>query len=233
MSTSPWTRVSSNHASTHDSHTPTSPKPGIAARAEKATRRKKGPRTTKRKAEPVGYNVPIARGVLADPTIPRFNEPRTNALSPNEGNVSDSEQFSGITTLTLWTVIRPDRSEVSATPQSKTVLCIDDDPDLLECEKAFLESFGYTVLTAPSGKKGLELASVHSVDVVIVDYVMPEMNGQELAVEMRWLKPHATIIMLSGKADVPEQALKSADVFIAKSLLASRLLSAIAQLQAY
>lgn len=64
----------------------------------------------------------------------------------------------------------------SALP-SAVVLCIDDNEDLLECEKAFLESFGYTVLTAPSGSKGLELASMHSVDVVIVDYLMPEMNG--------------------------------------------------------
>ena len=43
------------------------------------------------------------------------------------------------------------------------VLCIDDNQDVLECEKVFLESFGYTVLTAPSGGKGLELASIHSV----------------------------------------------------------------------
>ena len=40
---------------------------------------------------------------------------------------------------------------------------------MLECEKLFLESFGYTVLTAPSGGKGLELAGVYPVDVVIVD----------------------------------------------------------------
>jgi len=39
--------------------------------------------------------------------------------------------------------------------------------------------------------------------------------------------------MLSGTADVPEQALKSADVFITKSLLTNRLFSAIIQLQAY
>jgi hypothetical protein len=80
---------------------------------------------------------------------------------------------------------------------SPVLLCIDDNQDVLECEKAFLETFGYTVLTAPSGRKGLELASVHSVDVVIVDYVMPEMNGQEFAIEMRRLKPQAPIIMLS------------------------------------
>ena len=39
------------------------------------------------------------------------------------------------------------------------VLCIDDDPAILECEKRFLETFGYKVLTAASGSKGLELAS--------------------------------------------------------------------------
>lgn len=47
------------------------------------------------------------------------------------------------------------------------LLCIDDDEDVLECEKLFLESFGYSVLTGPSGRNGLELASARSVDVVI------------------------------------------------------------------
>ena len=101
---------------------------------------------------------------------------------------------------------------------------------MLECERAFLETFGYTVLTAPSGSKGLELASIHSVDVVIVDYFMPEMNGQEFAIEMRRLKPQAPIIMLSGAVDVPEQALKLVDAFVAKDHLSSQLLPVIAQL---
>ena len=92
--------------------------------------------------------------------------------------------------------------------QSAVLLCIDDNEDVLECEKSFLESFGYTVLTAASGGRGLELASKYSVDVVILDYFMPEMNGQEVAIEMRRLKPQAPIIMLSGAVDVPEQALK-------------------------
>ena len=110
------------------------------------------------------------------------------------------------------------------------LLCIDDNQDVLECERAFLETLGYTVLTAPSGSKGLELASIHSVDVVIVDYFMPEMNGQESAIEMRRLKPQAPIIMLSGAVDVPEQALKLVDAFIAKDRLSSQLLPVIAQL---
>lgn len=114
--------------------------------------------------------------------------------------------------------------------QSGVLLCIDDNEDVLECEKAFLESFGYTVLTAASGGKALELASTYPVDVVIVDYLMPEMNGQEVAIERRRLKPQAPIIMLSGSMEVPEQALKVVDAFIAKDRLASQLLPAIAQL---
>jgi CheY-like chemotaxis protein len=114
--------------------------------------------------------------------------------------------------------------------QSGVLLCIDDNEDMLECEKAFLESFGYTVLTAASGGKGLELASMCSVDVVIVDYLMPEMNGQEVAIEMRRLRPLAPIIMLSASVEVPEQALQLVDAFIAKDRLASQLLPAIAQL---
>ena len=112
------------------------------------------------------------------------------------------------------------------------VLCIDDDQDMLECEKAFLESFGYTVLTAASGDKGVELASTHAVDIVIVDYFMPQMNGQETAAEIRRIRPQAPIIMLSGAVDVPAQALKAVDAFVAKDRLATQLLPAIAQLQA-
>ena len=115
-------------------------------------------------------------------------------------------------------------------PPREIVLCIDDNQDVLECEKAFLESFGYTVLTAPSGGKALELASIHTVDVVIVDYFMPEMSGAEVAIELRRLRPKAPIIMLSGEVDVPEQALKWVDAFIAKDRLASQLLPTIAQL---
>jgi CheY-like chemotaxis protein len=118
----------------------------------------------------------------------------------------------------------------SAKLQGAVLLCIDDDEEVLECEKSFLESFGYTVLTAASGSQGLELASLHLVDVVIVDYLMPEMNGQEVAMKMRRLIPEVPIIMLSATIDVPEQILILVDGFIAKDSLASQLLPMIAQL---
>ena len=113
----------------------------------------------------------------------------------------------------------------------KIVLCIDDSEDLLQCEKEFLESFGYTVLTAPCGCKALEVASLHSIDVVVVDYLMPEMDGHEVAIKMKLLRPQAPIIMLSGAVDIPEQALNSVDAFVAKDQLSSHLLTAIVRLQ--
>jgi CheY-like chemotaxis protein len=111
---------------------------------------------------------------------------------------------------------------------SKTaLLCIDDDQDVLECEKAFLEAFGYTVVTASSGREGLELVGLRSFDVVIVDYSMPEMNGREFAIAMKQLRPRAPIIMLSGMVDIPGQALKVVDAFVPKDRLAGRLVPAI------
>ena len=121
------------------------------------------------------------------------------------------------------------RSVYSELP-SGLVLCIDDSQDVLDCERAFLESFGYTVLTAPSGSEGLELASIHSVDVVILDYFMPAMNGQEVAIEMRRLRPQAPIILLTEGLGVPEQALNLVDALVAKDRLASQLLPTIAHL---
>ncbi len=117
--------------------------------------------------------------------------------------------------------------------QRSVILCIDDNEDVLECEKSFLETFGCTVLAAASGGRGLELASQNAVDVVIVDYLMPGMDGQEVAVEMRRLKPQTPIIMLSASVDVPQQVLNLVDAFVAKDQLAIQLLPTIAQLCGY
>ena len=90
---------------------------------------------------------------------------------------------------------------------------------MLECERAFLESFGYTVLTAPSGGKGLELASIFAVDVVILDHFMPARNGYEVAMEMKRLRPKAPIILLTEGLGVPERTLSLVDALVPKRSL--------------
>jgi CheY-like chemotaxis protein len=113
---------------------------------------------------------------------------------------------------------------------SAVVLCIDDSQAVLECERAILESFGYTVLTASSGGKGLELASMYWIDVIILDHVMPATNGQQVAMEMRRLMPQAPIILLTEAADVPEPTMCLVDALVVKNRLASQLLPTMAYL---
>jgi CheY-like chemotaxis protein len=113
---------------------------------------------------------------------------------------------------------------------SAVVLCIDDSQDMLDCERTFLEGFGYTVLTAPSGGRGLELASTHSIDVVVLDYLMPRTNGEEVAVELRRLRPEAPIILVTEGVCVSDQTLSVVDALVTKDCLASQLLPTIAQL---
>ena len=65
---------------------------------------------------------------------------------------------------------RPDKSKEGTRMSEPSLpvaalLCIDDDQAVLECEKAFLESFGYSVVTASSGPEGLKLAALHSFDL--------------------------------------------------------------------
>jgi CheY-like chemotaxis protein len=115
--------------------------------------------------------------------------------------------------------------------QSGVLLCIDDNEDALESQRAFLETFGYTVLTAPSGAKGLELASKCSVEVVIVDHGVPKMNRREVAIEMRRLRLVAPIILLGEAREVPERTLNLVDALISKDRLATHLLPTIAHLR--
>ena len=155
-------------------------------------------------------------------------------VCPNKGEgVSNCEQFSGNQLATIrWFGVNMSQAADSEL-RGRVILCIDDNHDVLECEKIFLESFGFTVLTASSGHRGLELALVHSIDVVVVDYLMPGMNGHEFAIEMRRVMPQTPIIMLSADVDVPDRVLKWVDLFIPKDRLPSHLLPAIAQLHGH
>jgi CheY-like chemotaxis protein len=115
--------------------------------------------------------------------------------------------------------------------QKLTLLCIDDDKFWLQCEKTFLETFGYAVVTASSGREGLELAEIHCFDVAIVDDCMPDLNGQEFAVAMRRLWPRTPIVMLSGMLDVPDEVFQVVDAVVGKECFTKGLLPAITLLR--
>jgi CheY-like chemotaxis protein len=102
-------------------------------------------------------------------------------------------------------------------PGSKTILCIDDDDGMLRYQKALFERRGYKVLTAASARQGLRIAAACAVAAVVVDYHMPEMNGHEVAIEIKRLKPQIPIVLFSSDDAIPEPALNVVDAFVSKN----------------
>ena len=98
----------------------------------------------------------------------------------------------------------------------KTVLCVDDEKIGLRVRKIMLESRGYAVLTANSGPEGLKVFDENQVDLVLLDYFMPDLNGGEVASEMRRRRPGVPIVFLSAYFSLPPEALELADGFITK-----------------
>lgn len=98
----------------------------------------------------------------------------------------------------------------------KTVLCVDDESIGLRVRKIMLENHGFKVLTANSGPQGLTLFDTQNVDLVVLDFYMPEMNGGEVAAEMRRRRPEVPIIFLSAYFSLPAAALELANAFITK-----------------
>jgi CheY-like chemotaxis protein len=119
---------------------------------------------------------------------------------------------------------------ISPSPVSKQlILCIDDDAAILQYEKALLERSGYAVLTAASANQGLRLVTMCDCDAVLLDYEMPGMNGHELAVEIKRVRPDLRVILLSG-GEVPTQALLLVDAFVPKLETSRQLLPMIEEL---
>jgi CheY-like chemotaxis protein len=112
----------------------------------------------------------------------------------------------------------------------KTILCVDDEAVGLSVRKMLLETRGYRVLTAESGSDALVLFSLETLDLVILDYLMPGMSGNVVAEKMKGLRPDLPIIMLSAYVDLPSETLALVDKSITKGEPPETLLKAIAQL---
>ncbi len=114
-----------------------------------------------------------------------------------------------------------------------TILCIDDDPNILELQKGILESNGYSVLTAPDGPTGIALASQQSVDVVVLDFKMPGMDGGQVAEALWKQQPDLPIVICTGFFDaVPEWLRWFAAAYLQKGDGPAVLLSTIQELLA-
>ncbi len=112
-----------------------------------------------------------------------------------------------------------------------TILCIDDDPVILQLQKSVLETNGYTTLTATDGPTGIALASQQPVDVVVLDFKMPGMDGGQVAEALWREQPDLPIVICTGFFDaVPEWLRWFAAAYLQKGEGPQVLLSTIQEL---
>ena len=80
------------------------------------------------------------------------------------------------------------------------ILVVDDEPPILELATAYLQSEGYEVFTAPDGPSGLKASRAYKPDVVILDIMLPGMDGIEVLSHLR-RESNAYVILLTAKAE--------------------------------
>ena len=81
-----------------------------------------------------------------------------------------------------------------------TVLLVDDNLEYLDATRLVLEHDGHTVITASSGKEALEILHRNHIDLVLLDYFMPEMTGEDVVNEIRKFNADIQIILQTGYA---------------------------------
>ena len=86
---------------------------------------------------------------------------------------------------------------------SQPILAVDDDPAILDVVAQVLADEGYRVLTANSGRAAVELARQHVPKLILLDLMMPEMNGWQVVAELRVspLTRSIPILLLSARRD--------------------------------
>lgn len=112
------------------------------------------------------------------------------------------------------------------------ILCVDDEIKGLAVRRWLLEREGYVVLTASGGREALELFAAHPVAAVVLDYAMPEMDGGQVAREMKRLKPEVKILLLSAYLDLPAEVLQLIDGRVIKGASPRSLLAMLRSLLA-
>ncbi len=99
------------------------------------------------------------------------------------------------------------------------VLIVEDDPDIIQLIDIHLKDLDCEIQVASNGKKGFELAMASSFDLVILDIMLPEMDGISICQKMRALDNFTPVLMLTAKSEEIDKVLgleSGADDYITK-----------------
>ena len=112
------------------------------------------------------------------------------------------------------------------------ILVVDDEPQVCEAVKMLLEFNGHEVMTAGNGDEALALFDEGRFDLVITDYTMPGMKGDELALALKARLPGQPVIMLTAHAEMLKTVavpLTGVDQLVSKPFRFADLQNAIAK----
>lgn len=114
----------------------------------------------------------------------------------------------------------------------KRILVVDDEPFVCEAVKMMLAFDGHSVKTTNSAKDALAVLDAEKFDLVITDFAMPAMKGDELAAAIKTRFPKQPVIMITAYAEMLQSsgtALPGVDYLIGKPFLLENLREAIAK----
>lgn len=116
--------------------------------------------------------------------------------------------------------------------KNKTVMVVDDNPDIVTIVKTILEGKGYGVQSAYSGQEVFNLLSDQKPDLIVLDIMMPQMDGLEVLTRLKGEPSTAAIpvILLTAKVqyeDVLGGYKMGADYYITKPFTSTQLLNGI------
>jgi CheY-like chemotaxis protein len=171
----------------------------------------------------------MSQAVLAQATEPFFTTkgigkgtglglPMVQGLAQQSGGKFVLTSTEGVgTTAEIWMRVaevrdlQPEEHEPSWMAEAEVaeplvILAVDDDPLVLENTSAMLGAQGHKVIQASSAEQALRVLGNQKVDLIITDYAMPGMTGEELAKRVLVESPQLPILMVSGYASLPERA---------------------------
>ncbi|WP_151621174.1 response regulator transcription factor [Streptococcus intermedius] len=102
---------------------------------------------------------------------------------------------------------------------AKRILLVDDEVEITEINKRYLIQAGYEVNVAHDGQEALEIFQKYSIDLIITDIMMPNMDGYDLIGEVQYLSPEQPFLFITAKTSEPDKIYSlsmGADDFITK-----------------
>ena len=97
----------------------------------------------------------------------------------------------------------------------KVILCVDDNEQELSVLKFMLATNGYKVVSATGGQEAIGIFTGTPVDLVLADYAMPQMDGNQLVDRLKQIAPHVPMILLGDPQKMGGE-IHSADALLAK-----------------